>query len=109
MTEGELESFIMDEKTGRASDKNDARFMLGKMMCEGTNPGVGHNENKGLNYIKEASKAGNMKAIEFKTYFDIRFDRKPNIEKITVNLERIIKECGNSARACNTLAEFNHA
>ena len=41
---------------------NDARFVLGKMMCEGNHPNVSHNENKGLNWLKEASKAGHYGA-----------------------------------------------
>jgi len=35
-----------------------------------------------LNWLKEATKAGHLGAIEFKTYWDIRFERKPELEKI---------------------------
>ena len=66
------------------------------------------NENKGLNYLKEALKAGNIDALEYKTYWDIRFDRTPQLDKIIENLEKVIA-VNKSARACNTLAELNHA
>jgi len=85
MGEKELEAFILSPK-----GTNDARFVLGRLMVEGTSPKVSQNENKGLNWLKEASKAGHMGAIEYKTFHDIRFDRKPNLEKITANLEQII-------------------
>lgn len=108
MSDKELEAYILNTNNSAASII-DARFVLGKMMAEGSNPNVQHNETKGLNWIKEASKAGHIGALEFKTYWDIRFDRKPNLEKIKKNLELIMDKCENSARACNTLAEFNHA
>ena len=65
---------------------NDARFVLGRLMVEGTSDKVKRNENKGLNWLKEAAKDGHMGAIEYKTYWDIRFERKPDITKITANL-----------------------
>ena len=74
MTESELEGLIL------ASDSNnDARFVLGKLMVEGSSDKVAQNENKGLNWIKEASKKGSAEAKEFKTYWEIRFDRAPNL------------------------------
>ena len=75
MSEKELEAII----TGPNST-NDARFILGTMMCEGSHPNVSHNENKGMNYLKEAAKAGHFGASEYKTYWDIRFNRNPNLE-----------------------------
>ena len=105
MGEKELEAFILSK-----NGTNDARFILGKKMCEGTDPNVQHNENKGLNWLKDAIKAGHFGAMEYKTYYDIRFDRKPNLDKITSSLQTIIeKSPTTSARACNTLGEFNHA
>jgi len=77
-------------------------------MVEGTSDKVPKNENKGLNWIKEAAKHGNVPALEYKTYWDIRFDRQPKLDKITQNLEKIIK-ANQSTRALNTLAELNHA
>jgi TPR repeat protein len=106
MTENELEGVILGPK-GRNND--DARFVLGRLMVDGTSSKVPQNENKGLNWLKESSKAGHLGSIEYKTYHDIRFDRKPNIEKITASLNTIIEKSTNSARACNTLGEFNHA
>jgi TPR repeat protein len=104
LEEKELEAYILSRK-----GCNDARFVLGKLMIEGSSSKVKQNENKGLNWLKEAAKAGHIGAIEYKTYHDIRFDRKPNVEKITGNLNTIIEKSSNSARACNTLGEFSHA
>jgi len=91
----------------KQSNEN-ARFILGKLMLEGTSDKVPKNDNKGLNWLKEAVKKGHIDALEYKTYWDIRFDRAPKLEKITANLEKVI-ETKKSTRACNTLAEFNHA
>jgi TPR repeat protein len=77
-------------------------------MIEGTSDKVQHNENKGLNWLKEAVKKGHILSIEYKTYWDIRFERRPNLEKIKENLERVIEDT-KSPKACNTLAELNHA
>jgi TPR repeat protein len=77
-------------------------------MVEGSSDKVPHNENKGLNWLKEAAKKGSQEAAEYKTYWDIRFDRAPNLQKITANLNKIIDN-NKSCRACNTLAEINHA
>lgn len=49
-----------------------------------------------------------MLSIEYKTYWDIRFERRPNLEKIKDDLQKVIDEC-KSSKACNTLAELNHA
>ena len=106
MNEKELETFISSKGTDAFS--NEARMVLGKMLIEGNGTNVPRNENKGLNWLKEASKAGNIDAIEYKTYWDIRYDRKPNIEKITSNLEKVIAT-KSAPRALNTLGEFNHA
>lgn len=103
MSEAELESMILAKDSN-----NDARFILGRLMIEGSSDKVPYNENKGINWIKEASKKGNLDALEFKTYWDIRFDRAPNLQKITDNLNKII-DTNKSSRACNTLAEIYHA
>lgn len=103
MTEAELEGLILARESN-----NDARYVLGKLMVEGASDKVQHNENKGLNWIKEAAKRGSSEAVEYKTYWDIRFDRAPNLQKITANLNKII-DATKSCRACNTLAEINHA
>lgn len=75
LSEKELEGIIL----GKEKNMDDARFVLGKLMVEGTSEGVPQNENKGLNWLKEASKNGHMGALEYKTYWDIRFDRSPKL------------------------------
>ena len=103
MTEAELESHVLS-KNGNA----EARYVLGRMMIEGTSDKIPKNENKGLNWLKESVKQGHIDALEYKTYWDIRFDRTPKLDKIIDSLEKVIA-ANNSARACNTLAELNHA
>ena len=49
-----------------------------------------------------------MAALEYKTYWDIRFARQPQLAKIKESLEKII-EANKSCRALNTMAELNHA
>ena len=104
LSEKELEGIIL----GKEKNMDDARYVLGKLMVEGTSAGVPQNENKGLNWLKEAAKNGHMDALEYKTYWDIRFDRSPKLQKIQESLEKIIAH-NKSSRACNTLAELNHA
>jgi len=104
MTENELEGIIMRKE----ANTNDARFVLGRLMIEGTSDKVSKNENKGLNWLKDACKNDHIGAIEYKTYWDIRFDRSPKLQKIKESLEKVI-EANKSPRACNTLAELNHA
>jgi len=103
LSEAELEIFIMS-KNGTA----EARYVLGKLLIEGTSKGVPKNETKGLNWLKDALKLGNLDALEYKTYWDIRFDRAPKLDRIIESLEKVVAANG-SARACNTLAELNHA
>ena len=62
-----------------------------------------------MNWIKTASQAGHIDALEYKTYYDIRFDQNPNLKKILQNLEKVVEEKQDNTRACNTLAEFAHA
>jgi phage tail tape-measure protein len=42
---------------------------------EGTNDKIKKNVTKGVNWIKEAVKNGNLDALEYKVYYDIRFDK----------------------------------
>jgi len=77
-------------------------------MIEGSSDKVSKNENKGLNWLKEAIKKGHLPSLEYKTYWDIRFDRQPKLPQIKENLEKIIEK-NKSSRACNVLAELNHA
>ena len=70
MTEAELEGIIM----GNNSSDN-ARLVLGRLLCDGTSDKIAKNESKGLNWIKELVKKNNIAALEYKTYWDIRFSR----------------------------------
>ena len=104
-TEAELETIIASDP----AKADDARYILGRLHIEGTFPeNVSVNEKKGVSWLKTASKNGHSLALEYKTYWDIRFDKQPNIEKITANLEKSFED-NKSARACNTLAEFAHS
>lgn len=68
------------------------------------------NETKGINWIKHAAKNNHVASIEYKTYYDIRFARVPNLKKIMQGLEAVVEGTPTkSSRACNTIAEFAHA
>lgn len=103
MSEQELEAIILKKE----SQQHEARYVLGKNMIEGLGS-IDKNENKGLNWLKESVKAGNMDALEYKQYWDIRFGKAPSIEEIQMNLEKVIDET-KSTTACNTIAEMHHA
>jgi TPR repeat protein len=107
MTEAQLEAIILADAQSKLAD--DARYILGKNQIEGSFPDkVPRNEKKGLNWIKEAEKHGHLPALEYKTYYDIRFEKHPSIEKIIKSLETCVAKT-KSHRACATLAEFCHA
>jgi len=72
MTEQELEALIMGKE-----NSDDARFILGKLLTDGTSDKIAKNENKGLNWLKEAIKRDHMDALEHRTYWDIRFSKQP--------------------------------
>jgi hypothetical protein len=76
MTEDELQGFIIS-KNGSIESAIEARYILGKMLIEGTNSKIPINETKGLNWLKDAMYKGDTNALEYKTYWDIRFDRAP--------------------------------
>ncbi len=99
LTEGELESLVT------SNNSDDARFVLGRLLLEGSSDKIKKNEKKGINWIKEAIKNNHLEALEYKTYFDIRFDKQPNMKKILKNLETVVEK-SKSSRSCNTLAEF---
>ena len=102
MSEADLETKISEDNS------NDARYILGRLSIEGTNDQIPKNVKKGLNWLKEAVKNDHLSAVEYQTYYDIRFNKQPNIKKIQQNLEKII-QANKSTRACNTMAEFMHA
>lgn len=103
MTESELEALAL-----KRTDNNIERFVLGKLLVEGSSDKVPYNEVKGLNMIKEAVKSGCMPALEYKTYWDIRFEQRPNLVKIKESLEKIV-DSNKSCKALNILAELAHA
>lgn len=104
MAERDLESIIL----GGHAQQDDARFVLGKLLIEGASDLVQKNEVKGLNWLKESLKKNHMLSFEYKTYFDIRFGKNPQISEIKDNLQKII-EHNKSSRACNVFAELAHA
>ena len=107
MTEAELESIILSEGTSKLGV--DARYILGKNYIEGSFPEkVPRNEKKGISWIREAVNNDHILALEFKTYYDIRFEKHPSIDKILKSLEKVVEKT-KSSRACATLAEFCHA
>lgn len=99
LSEPELELIISEQKS------DDARYILGRLLMEGSSEKIKKNEKKGINWTKEAIKNGHIMALEYKTYYEIRFDSQPKLEKILKNLQ-IVVEKTKSTRACNTLAEF---
>lgn len=106
-TEADLEGIIK----GDASKADAARYILGKLMIEGNYPErIPQNSHKGINWVKTAATNGNIDALEYKTYYDIRFDSAPKLNKILSALEKVVDEKkDDNSRACNTLAEFAHA
>ena len=102
LSENELENLILNNRN------DDARFVLGKLMIEGTSEKIPFNENKGLTWLKEAVKRNHLGALEYKTYWDIRFDKSPQLKDIMANLEKVVN-ASQSSRAANTLAELYHA
>ena len=107
MTEAELETIIANEP----AKADEARYILGRLLIEGTNaPKVAVNDTKGINWIKTAAKNGHVLSTEYKTYYDIRFDRHPNLKKIWQGLDLVVQGAPNNcSRAYNTQAEFAHA
>jgi hypothetical protein len=49
---------------------------------EGSSDKIKKNEKKGVNWIKEAINHGHIGALEYKAYYDIRFDKQPKLKKI---------------------------
>mmetsp|Transcript_4931 Transcript_4931/g.3533 ORF Transcript_4931/g.3533 Transcript_4931/m.3533 type:complete len:102 (+) Transcript_4931:44-349(+) len=98
MSEAELEQLVQ----GPGSDE--VRFVLGKLLIEGSDK-VTKNVTKGVNWLKVAIKNGSLDALEYKAYFDVRFDKQPRVKKIQDALETVAEKT-KSPRACNTLGEF---
>jgi TPR repeat protein len=60
--------------------------VLGKLSLEGSSDKVKRNDKKGLSWLKEAIKKNHLGALEYKCYWDIRFDKQPNLEKLLATL-----------------------
>ena len=82
LNEAELEAVI----TAAHANANDARLVLGRLLIEGTSEKIPKNEKKGFNWVKEASKNGHLGALEYRTYYEIRYDKQPNMKKLLDNL-----------------------
>ena len=79
-----MEAIIADKNS------NDARYILGKLCLEGLSDKVKKNEKKGINWLKDAINNGHIGALEYKTYYDIRFDKQPKLKKIISSLEQVV-------------------
>ena len=102
LNEAELEAVILNA----GSNADEARLALGRLLIEGTSSKISKNEKKGYNWVKEAAKNNHMGAIEYRTYYEIRYDKQPNMKKLLKNLETVIEKT-KSTRALNMLGEFN--
>ena len=101
LSEAELEATI----AAGGANADEARLTLGKFMIEGTSSKVPKNAKKGFNWVKEAGKNGHLGALEYRVYYEIRYDKQPNMKKLLDNLETVINKT-KSARALNMLGEF---
>lgn len=100
-TEAELESIA----AGKDSPNN-AKYVLGVMAIEGTDPKrVKKNDKRGITWLREAANDGHVDSMEYLAYYDIRFEKVPNIRRIMGYLEGVIEK-KESPRALTTLAEF---
>lgn len=101
LTEAELEATIL----AGGQNADDARLVLGRLLIEGTSNKVPKNAKKGFNWVKEAGKNGHLGALEYRVYYEIRYDKQPNMKKLLKNLETVIDKT-KSTRALNMLGEF---
>jgi|LauGreDrversion4_2_1035121.scaffolds.fasta_scaffold134584_1 hypothetical protein len=102
LNEAELEAVI----TANNANANDARLVLGRLLIEGTSDKIQKNEKKGFNWVKEASKNNHLGALEYRTYYEIRYDKQPNMKKLLERLQTVVDKT-KSTRAFNMLGEFN--
>ena len=71
LNEAELEAVI----SNGASNADEARLILGRLLIEGTSSKISKNEKKGFNWVKEAAKNNHMGALEYRVYYEIRYDK----------------------------------
>ena len=100
LTEAELEATI----AANGQNANDARLVLGRQLIEGTGK-FPKNVKKGFNWVKEAGKNGHIGALEYRVYYEIRYDKQPNMKKLQENLLTVVEKT-KSSRALNMLGEF---
>ena len=101
LKEAELEALVGTE------DSNKAKYILGVKAIEGTDPErVKQNETKGANWLREAAADDHIDSQEYLAYYDIRFEKIPNIKRIMGYLESVVEK-KDSPRALTTLAEFH--
>lgn len=100
LTEAELEGVV-------AKDNSDnARYVIGVKAIEGNDQTrVKKNEKKGASWLREAAANDHIDSQEYLAYYDIRFEKVPNIKRIMAYLESVIEK-KESTRALTTLAEF---
>lgn len=99
-TEAELEQIVIKE----LSDK--ARYVIGVKSIEGSDlERVKKNEKKGVSWLREAASNDHTDSQEYLAYYDIRFEKVPNLKRIMAYLEAVIEK-KDSTRALTTLAEF---
>ena len=101
LKEAELEALVGTENS------NKAKYILGVKAIEGTDPErVKKNETKGANWLREAAADDHIDSQEYLAYYDIRFEKIPNIKRIMGYLESVVEK-KDSPRALTTLAEFH--
>lgn len=77
------------------------------MLIEGTRDDIKRNEKKGVSWMREAAANEHVDSMEYMAYYDIRFEKVPNVKRIIGYLEEVMRlKKTNTARAANTLAEF---
>ena len=100
LTEAELEEIIIKD----SSDK--ARYIIGVKAIEGNDlEKVKKNEKKGVSWLREAATSDHIDSQEYLAYYDIRFEKVPNVKRIMAYLEAVVDK-KDSTRALTTLAEF---
>lgn len=100
LSEAELEEIVTKENS------DNARYVLGTKAIEGNDPEkVKKNDKKGMTWLREAAGNDHIDSQEYLAYYDIRFEKVPNIRRIMAYLEAVVEK-KESTRALTTLAEF---
>jgi TPR repeat protein len=100
LNEADLEQIATNENS------DNARYVLGTKAVEGNDPErVKKNDKKGITWLREAAGNDHLDSQEYLAYYDIRFEKVPNIRRIMAYLEAVVEK-KESTRALTTLAEF---